>query len=98
MDSRMTKAIEELAEVFGDSWTAADVGGHLNCTEADTIARVLILAGHSEDAEAWLSGHADGDECGDEHHFGPEHNEGCECGAEELMTASQYVQRLSAEA
>lgn len=57
----------DLASVFGDGYIASDVGHHFTCTEADTIARVLKLSGNVEAAETWLEGHAEGDDCGDDH-------------------------------
>jgi hypothetical protein len=54
-------ALAELADVFGDSMTAVDVGGHVTCTEADAIARALLAGGHRYAATRWLDGHAHGD-------------------------------------
>jgi hypothetical protein len=55
-------ALTELADVFGDSMTAVDVGGHMTCTEADAIARALLAGGHRVAASRWLAGHARGDD------------------------------------
>jgi hypothetical protein len=55
-------ALADLAGVFGDSMTAADVGGHMTCTEADAIARALLAGGHRLAASRWLAGHARGDD------------------------------------
>lgn len=60
-------AISELAGVFGDGMTADHVGAKFTCSEADTIARLLVLAGHKDDAVNWLIGHAQGDEAEDSH-------------------------------
>lgn len=60
-------AIEAMAEVFGDGMTAMHVGSSFNCGEADTIARVLALAGHKDAAITWLEYHASGDDSGDQH-------------------------------
>jgi hypothetical protein len=63
----LSEALAALAGVFGDGMTADHTGSGFTCTEADTIARVLVLAGHSEAAESWLEGHATGDDGGDDH-------------------------------
>jgi hypothetical protein len=66
-------ALADLAGVFGDGMTADHTGSSFTCSEADTIARVLVLAGHKDAAETWLHGHADGDDGGDSHyHFDDE--------------------------
>lgn len=62
------QALTELAGVFGDGLTANMVGSQFTCSEADKIARSLLLAGHRKEAETWLSGHAQGDEY-DDYHF-----------------------------
>jgi hypothetical protein len=59
--------LAELADVFGDSMTAVDVGGHVTCTEADAIARALLAGGHRYAASRWLDGHARGDAEDDRH-------------------------------
>lgn len=51
-----------LAAVFGDGMTAVHTGGHFTCSEADSIAAVLISFGHPEAAAVWIEGHADGDD------------------------------------
>jgi hypothetical protein len=61
-------AIEELASVFGDGMTADHVGSGFTCSEADAIARLLVLTGHKDEAVAWLEGHAQGDEVDDSHY------------------------------
>jgi hypothetical protein len=64
-------ALADLADVFGDSMTAVDVGGHMTCTEADAIARALLAGGHRYAASRWLDGHARGDEdIADDRHVG----------------------------
>jgi hypothetical protein len=63
-------ALAELANVFGDSMTARDVGGHVTCTEADAVARALLLGGHRLAASRWLAGHARGDDDEADRHFG----------------------------
>lgn len=64
----LTKALGDLAGVFGDGMTAHHTGPSFSCGEADTVARLLILSGHAEAAETWLSGHAQNDEF-DDYHF-----------------------------
>jgi hypothetical protein len=64
-------ALADLADVFGDSMTAVDVGGHMTCTEADAIARALLAGGHHYAAARWLDGHAHGDvDAEDDRHVG----------------------------
>jgi hypothetical protein len=64
-------ALAELADVFGDSMTAVDVGGQVTCAEADAIARALLAGGHRYAATRWLDGHAHGDvDAEDDRHVG----------------------------
>src|SRR5207253_126615 len=49
------------AEVFGDGGTT------LTCTEADAIALVMHLSGHTEAGIYLLAGHAEDDDAGDSH-------------------------------
>lgn len=65
-------ALERLAEMFGDGMTALNVGEHFRCSEADTIAEVLLAAGHKDAAVNWLNGHAVGDKASghDAHYIG----------------------------
>ncbi|WJN62610.1 hypothetical protein [Streptomyces phage phiScoe1] len=65
--AELGRALDELAKVFGDGMTADHVGSKFTCSEADTIARVLILTGYKDEAVAWLEGHAQGDEVDDLH-------------------------------
>lgn len=58
----LADALDDLADVLSDGMTAGHVGHHFTCSEAETIARVLQLAGHADAAAAWLDGHAEGDE------------------------------------
>ena len=57
----LDSALDGLAEVFGDSETAWQVGKHFTCAEADRIAWVLIASRHDDAAVIWLHGHAAGD-------------------------------------
>lgn len=63
----LSDALKGLAAVFGDGMTADDIGPSFGCSGADQVARVLVLAGHREAAETWLSAHAQGDELEDFH-------------------------------
>lgn len=82
----LTDALAELAGVFGDGYVAFDNGSKFTCTEADTIARVLVVAGHEDAAVTWLKGHAEGDEGGDNHHVyvDEEDPDGHQMGEEEI--------------
>ena len=60
-------ALAELAGVFGDPWTAREVGAVISCGEIDALAWVLDLAGHTEQACALLCEHARTDDHGDPH-------------------------------
>ncbi|WP_327292463.1 hypothetical protein [Streptomyces sp. NBC_01198] len=63
----LTESLAMMADVFGDGMFASHVGGFFTCSEADSIARVLLLSGHRDEALTWLSCHADGDEVDDSH-------------------------------
>ncbi|MFJ6183741.1 hypothetical protein [Streptomyces sp. NPDC092295] len=65
-------ALHDLAATFGDYMTAAEVGGHFTCTEADALARVLLLSGHRDEAITWLEGHQYGDDDEDDPHAAEE--------------------------
>lgn len=67
--SKLPDALAAMAATLGDSMTAHDVGQHMTCGEADSIAAVLAAGGFTDDAAAFLVGHAqtDDDE-GDNHH------------------------------
>ncbi|MFF3249714.1 hypothetical protein ACFYWP_01590 [Actinacidiphila glaucinigra] len=66
--AELTEAIRDLAGVFGDGMTAMHTGDKFTCAEADSIARVLLLAGHKDEALEWLSAHAEGDGVDDPHY------------------------------
>ena len=63
-------ALTDLAGVFGDDWTADHTGPAFSCSEADSVARLLALTGHTEAAVQWLIGHAQKDEWDDYHFVG----------------------------
>ncbi|MFH8414378.1 hypothetical protein [Streptomyces collinus] len=66
--NELSDALAELASTFGDGYVAFDTGSKFTCSEADSVARVLAVAGHEDAAVTWLRGHAEGDEGGDSHH------------------------------
>ena len=72
--SRLHAAATTLAEVLSDPMTAGDAGPAFTCNEAEAIAEVMRAVGLDEAAEAWIAGHAAGDDEGDDHH--PETQEG----------------------
>ncbi|MGW1040019.1 hypothetical protein [Streptomyces sp. NPDC002547] len=65
--AKLEDALSELASVFGDGMTAYDTGSKFTCSEADSVARVLIFSGNEEAAVTWLKGHADGEDWDDSH-------------------------------
>jgi hypothetical protein len=60
VDPEFTAAVDHMANVFADPWTAGAVGGRMTCSEADALADVLYLSGHEQKAHAFLVGHANG--------------------------------------
>lgn len=64
-------ALLDLVAVIGTEEIGCDVGGHMNCTEADVIARVLLPLDPSA-ATAFLAGHAMGDDDPDDSHRWPD--------------------------
>ena len=60
-------ALDGLAQVFGRPVTAARVGEHFTCAEADRIAWVLVASRHADAAAVWLHTHAESDDDGDRH-------------------------------
>lgn len=92
-------ALDQLAEVFSEPWTARQTGQAMTCTEADTLAHAMRVAGHTEAADAFLRGHANGEDYGDDpgdgHYqlrddYNPDHHPYCGdeaaclgCGADE---------------
>ena len=63
----LEKALDGLAEVFGDPEAAAEVGPHVTCSEADRIAWALVASRHANAAVVWLDGHAATDTDEDRH-------------------------------
>lgn len=65
----MFEALRNVASILGTEEIGSDVGKYMTCHEANTLADAIRLI-DSEDAEAFLSGHALHDEEGDEHYKG----------------------------
>jgi hypothetical protein len=70
----LQSAVAHAAEVFSDDWTARQVGEAMTCSEADALADVFRAAGFTDEALAFLKGHAEGesgegDELGDDHYY-----------------------------
>jgi len=61
-------ALAEFAEVWSDSAVLIDIGGALNCREADTLADLLRAAGHGGAAALLIAAHAYDDDEGDAHY------------------------------
>lgn len=61
-------ALEELFEVW-DAYSLADLGPHMTCGEADTLANLLRVAGRADLAESLILGHAEEDDEGDSHYY-----------------------------
>lgn len=58
---------DDFIKVWGDDHLAVDIGTKLTCNEVETLAAMLAGLGASEEAETWISAHAEGDDCGDTH-------------------------------
>lgn len=73
MSTTDRKQVSEALTAFVDVWsasdTAHDVGGALQCSEADALADLMRAVGHSEAAEHWVNAHRAHDEPGDEHYI-----------------------------
>ncbi|MGM9381093.1 hypothetical protein [Streptomyces antibioticus] len=91
----LNDALAELARVFGDGMTADHTGSGFTCSEADAVARLLVLAGYKDEAATWLEGHASGDE-GDDSHFVYEGDEGDEGHVMDEDEIAEYVEGLAA--
>lgn len=63
----LEEALEGLARVFGRPTTAARVGPHVTCREANVIAYVLAASRHTDAAISWLEEHAASDAEHDTH-------------------------------
>lgn len=60
--TELLRSVSAVAAVLGDGMTAGMVGGSFTCSEAETIAELLFVAGHEDDAARWLLGHVEGDD------------------------------------
>lgn len=69
--TELEQAVSAMADVLSDGMTARDVGAHFTCTEAEALADVMRAAGHGDAADAWLAGHAYGDDDEDDMHYAP---------------------------
>ena len=63
----LERALDGLAEVFGDPDAAEEVGPHVTCDEADRIAWALVASRHADAAVVWLDKHAATDTDEDRH-------------------------------
>lgn len=66
--SQLNEVISTFASILGDGLTAVGIGGHFTCSEADDLARALILGGHKQAAITFLDGHSTGDDDVDDQH------------------------------
>ena len=64
------EGLAHLAWVFGNGWTARDVGPAMSCMEADAITAALARARYIDEAEVWLRGHAAADNEEQDTHWG----------------------------
>ncbi len=60
-------AVTTMTQTLGTEEIGNDVGGHMTCTEADALARVMHRFGDTEAATWFLLGHCRDDEDGDQH-------------------------------
>lgn len=65
----LAPALGAVAAVLGDGMTAMHLGEHFNCSEANALAEVLVIAGFTKEAEVWLGGHALGDNNDSDVHY-----------------------------
>lgn len=64
----LNTARADVLALLTDTWVADQVGGHFTCNEADTIAKWIRLELGDTEAEAWLDGHAAGDDDPEDKH------------------------------
>ncbi|WP_207568344.1 hypothetical protein [Mycolicibacterium fallax] len=54
-----------------DAWERSDLAGdlatQLTCGEVNALVGLLVAFGRQRAAQQWISAHAEGDDCGDEH-------------------------------
>lgn len=63
----LDEALAGLAQVFGRPKTAARIGPHVTCREANVIAYALAASRHVDAAIVWLDEHAASDTEADVH-------------------------------
>lgn len=67
----MFAQIHDATDKFVAEWTtgylADDIAAKLRCEEVEALAELLTAIGHTEAAQYWLTAHAGGDDCGDQH-------------------------------
>lgn len=64
----LLRTATRIAEVFGSQELGSDVGTHMNCVEAEALADVMRAAGQPQAAAAFLLGHGEDDDEGDDHY------------------------------
>lgn len=60
--SELLTALRDTAATLAEVDTMQDIGPHLTCSEADALAKMMVLLGHFDAGAALLKGHARGDE------------------------------------
>lgn len=68
LTSDQTLALAVFLDVFGDGYLADDLGSKLTCNEADSLIGLFEAFELPDAAQAWLRGHAFGDDEGDSHY------------------------------
>lgn len=69
----LEEALAEFIAAFDSGDLAWDVGPTLTCGEAEAVAGLLRALCLAQAAENWIEGHAQSDDCGDDH---------CRCGGD----------------
>jgi hypothetical protein len=60
-------AMDHFASVFDEGDLPYAVGPSMTCTEVEALAGLMRALGRDNAADAWIKGHAENDDCGDEH-------------------------------
>lgn len=63
-------ALAHFFETFGTE-TAAELAAKINCTEAESLARLMNVSDRHDLAAIWINAHSHGDDEGDRHHRTP---------------------------
>jgi len=66
-DAWIVRASKALGDTF-DSYTLADIGPGLTCSESDALSELLRALDRQDQAETLESAHQSGDEEGDSHY------------------------------